>query len=98
MTWKEISSKYNKNDLIKSLNNGNVIKYSGFLTVCGNIGKDSFNDDLILYFKGKCAKVIEKGIDEEAIHIQNVINKCNRLNCSPTELLQKDYITELAKL
>jgi hypothetical protein len=98
MKWEEIKEKYNKNDKIKSLKDGVVRTYSGYLTLAG-VGYDSFDEDLVLFKDGELAEVIEKGIDHEAIernrHIDNVRRTCKRLNCTPTELLQRDYINEL---
>jgi len=103
LEYDEIDSHFSKNDLIKSLKDGKTYKYSGFLSV-GDVGKnakgfDSFNDDLIVYKGGKLATVIEKGVDHERIellqHIENVKKTCKRLGCTPSELLKKDYLTEL---
>ena len=105
LKYDEIKSNYGKNDLIASLNDGEVKKYSGFLTLIGRgknaIGYDSFNDALVVYKHGKLAKVIKKGIDHELIahmkHIENVRNTCKHLGCTPTQLLHKDYMSELGK-
>lgn len=103
LEYDEIKDHFGKNDQIASLNDGKTYKYSGFLTLVG-IGKnakgyDSFNDALVVYKGGKLASVIEKGIDHEHIkqmqHIANVRSTCKRLGCTPSELLKKDYMTEL---
>jgi cytochrome b involved in lipid metabolism len=102
-TFGKIKKHYGKNDKIASLNDGKTYKYSGFLTLVGG-GKnakvyDSFNDALVVYKDGKLATVIEKGIDNEHIksmnHIQNVRSTCKRLGCTPSELLKKNYMSEL---
>lgn len=94
-----ISSKFGINDMIKSLNDGVVKKYSGYLTLAGDTGYDSFNKDLIVFKDGVFAEVIEKGIDHKTIawnkHMKNIRRTCKRLGCTPLELLKKDYIKEL---
>lgn len=96
--YDEIKKHYRKNDLIESLSDGKTYKYSGMLTL-GSKGYDSLNEKLVVYDKGKFAKVIEIGIDTEKIewdnHITKVLETCKRLGCTPSELLKKDYLTEL---
>jgi hypothetical protein len=97
--YDNIKNKYSKNDKIISLKNSETYIYSGFLTIVGFIGYDSFNENLLLYDNGELATVTEKGIDHEhialMIHIKNVRETCKRLKCSNSELLNKDYINEL---
>ena len=103
LEYNDIKEHFGKNDKIASLNDGKTYKYSGYLTLVG-IGKnakgfDSFNDALVVYKGGKLATLIEKGIDHEYIksmeHIQNVRSTCKRLGCTPSELLKKNYMSEL---
>lgn len=98
MEYDEISDKFNKNDMIKSLSDGKVRKYCGSMYLLGGengVGIDSIDKDLVVYRNGKLADVIEKGIDHQAIAIDNAINTCRRLKCTPSELLQMDYQNEL---
>lgn len=99
MEYNSIKNQYGKNDLIKSLDDGNTYKYSGHLTLVG-LGKnrkayDSSNEALVVYKGGKLATVIKKGIDHDHQHIDNVINTCKRLGCTPNELLQIDYMSDI---
>ena len=103
MEYTEIKECFNKNDKIVSLKDGNVYVYSGFLSLLGmgvnSKGYDSFNNNLLLYDNQILATISRKGIDHEHIkamnHINNVRNTCRRLGCTPSELLKKDYISEL---
>lgn len=103
LKYDEIKKQYGKNDKIASLKDNETYTYSGFLTLVGSgkntKGYDSFNDALVVYKGGKLANVIEVGIDHEHIkamkHIQNVRSTCKRLGCTPSELLKKNYMSEL---
>mgnify|MGYP003647351394 FL=1 len=103
LEYNDIKEYFGKNDEIASLNDGKTYKYSGYLTLVGSgknaKGYDSFNDALVVYKGGKLAALIEKGIDHEHIksmkHIQNVRSTCKRLGCTPSELIKKNYMTEL---
>lgn len=105
MEYDQIKSKFNKNDIIESLESGEHLKYSGSLTIIGyepnRTGYDSFNEKLIVYKNYIFAKIIEHGIDQDEINWKNNINNinrtCNRLGCTLRQLLDMDYIEELKK-
>lgn len=62
MEYNEIEKHFHKGDMIKSLSDGKIRKYSGFLTLVGvgenQIGMDSLDDDLIVYQNEKLAEII----------------------------------------
>lgn len=91
MDYEEIRKEYNKNDMIKSIKDGVVRKYSGYLTLCGE-GYDSFNKDLVVYQDGKLADVVKKGVDHEEIawnkHVDDIRRQCKQRNCTPFDLLR----------
>lgn len=103
LEYNDIKKHYSKNDKIASLEDNETYTYSGYLTLVGRgkhaKGYDSSNDALVVYKGGKLAIVTEKGIDHEHIkamkHIQNVRSTCKRLGCTPSELLKKNYMSEL---
>lgn len=103
MEYEEIASKFRNGNMIKSLKDGLVRKYSGFLTLIGMDedaeGFDSFNKDLIVYKDGVIAEVVEQGVDkyeEHGKHIANVLKTCKRLGCTTAQLLKMDYLKELS--
>jgi len=94
-----VSTKYSKNDIIKSLSDGKEYKYSGYPCAWGMVSQDSFNKSLVLYQNSTFAEIIKKGTDTEysdsMAHIQNVRDTCKRLGVSTSELLHMDYTKEL---
>lgn len=96
MIYEEVGGSFGKEDMIRSLSDGVVRKYSGYVTHTGDMC-DSFNKDLVVYRNGVLAEVVKKGnyVDPMLEHIQNVRDTCKRLGCTPSELLHKDYTKEL---
>lgn len=91
--YEDIKSIFNENDMIKSLNDGVIKKYSGFLSLSNNtLGYDSFNKDLVLFKNGEFAEIVEKGIDNDIGHYKNIRDRCKKYGISPFELLEKDYL------
>lgn len=91
MEYEEISAKYNKGDIVKSLLNDENIKYSGFLTMLGETGYDSFNSNLIVYKDKKLAQIIEHGVDERMVFIEKVMSIRREYGFTNSELLKQDY-------
>ena len=106
LIYEDINPHFKKNDMIRSLSDGVVYKYSGFCARVVDfdgsaITTDCFNKNLILCENDNLAEVVETGIDYEEIermkHVENVMNTCQRLGCTPSELLRMDYQKELSK-
>lgn len=105
MEYEEISKRFTKGNIIKSLKDGKEYEYKGYLTVVGlgenQLGYDSFNEDLEIYKNGELAKIVEKGINPDDVHrehIRNFIATCKRLGCRPHELLTNyNYMAEQEK-
>lgn len=103
MEYEEIASKFRNGNMIKSLKDGVVRKYSGHLSLIGTleknyIGFDSVNADLVVYNNGVLAEIIEQGVDKNETHMKhigNVLNTCRRWGCTTSDLLKMDYPKEL---
>ena len=104
MEYDQIKNNFCNGNMIKSLKDGIVRKYSGFLTVTGvgdnEKGFDSFNEDLVVYQNGILAEVVAVGIDENEEHrkhIEKVLKVCDSIGCTVSQLLyEKDYMKELS--
>lgn len=98
ISFEDLQGRYGSNDIVRCLTTGKQIQIRGVKCLVG-VGENQRgyawgqdHSEVIIYQEGKFAKVLDKGVDTHAIHIQNVLGTCNSLGIKPSDLLKRDYM------